>query len=138
MKEIRFSPNKTNGTEVVKFINEAKSSLLIEAYSLTSEEIAEGIRKAQKRIKDVRIVCDKANFKKANDICKSLKGRPDKKSGLMHNKVMIRDNECVLMGSFNFTNNAIQNNRENFVIICDKNMAEIYTSEFEKIWKNNT
>lgn len=138
MKEIRFSPNKSNGTEVVKYINEAKSSLLIEAYALTSEEITEGIRKAKKRIKDVRIVCDKANFKKANNLCKDVKGKPDNKSGLMHNKVIIRDGECVLTGSFNFTDNAIKNNRENFLIICDKEIAKTYTEEFEKIWKNNT
>lgn len=138
VKEIRFSPNKDNGKEAVKYISEAKTSLLIAAYSLTSEEIGQGITLAQKRIRDVRLVCDKQQAQLKTALCKKLGGRIDKKSGLMHNKFIVRDSECVLTGSFNFTNNAIKSNRENFIIICDKDTAKAYADEFEKIWKNNT
>jgi phosphatidylserine/phosphatidylglycerophosphate/cardiolipin synthase-like enzyme len=56
----------------------------------------------------------------------------------MHNKFIIRDSKCVLTGSFNFTDNAVYNNRENFIIICDKEIAKAYQQEFNKILQNNT
>lgn len=135
--ELYFSPNKENETVVSNFIEETKSELLILAYSLTNHKIASSIKKV-KQTKQVKLICDKANFKKKNDYCKSLGGKADKKFGLMHNKVMVRDKECVLTGSFNFTNNAVYNNRENFLIHCDKNFAEKYIAEFNKLERNNT
>lgn len=93
---------------------------------------------AQKRNVKVRTICDKQQSQIKSAKCKDLGGRIDKASGLMHNKVLIQDNECVLTGSFNFTNNAVSPNRENFIVICDKDVAQTYTDEFNKLWKENT
>ena len=136
--EVFFSPKKINEDIVVEYVRGAKKELLIEAYSFTNQVIAGAVREKIEEGVHVRIICDKANSKKKNDYCLSLGGVPDNRSGLMHNKVMIRDRECVLTGSFNFTNNAVRNNRENFVILCDKETADVYVDEFEKIYKNNS
>jgi phosphatidylserine/phosphatidylglycerophosphate/cardiolipin synthase-like enzyme len=137
VKEIRFSPNKDNGKKVAEFISKAKT-LDVAIYSLTNPEIAEAIKNVKKSATKVRVICDKQQAQIKNGLCASVGGKIDKKSGLMHNKFIVRDNECVLTGSFNFTNNAIRSNRENFIIICDKETAQAYTNEFEKLWKNNT
>lgn len=136
--EVFFSPNRNNERIVSEFIRGAKKELLIEAYSITNSVIADSVREAKRRGVRVEMICDKANSQKLNDHCVSLGGKPDKKYGLMHNKVMIRDRECVLTGSFNFTNNAVRNNRENFMILCDKRTADLYAAEFFRLMENNT
>lgn len=131
--EVFFSPDPKNELVVADFIAQAKSELLIESYSMTNVVIAAVIKIVKERGVKVSMVCDKANAKKDNDFCVRLGGKPDNRSGLMHNKVMIRDGECVLTGSFNFTNNAVRNNRENFLIYCDKETATKYRQQFEAI-----
>lgn len=134
---MEFSPNKNNGKKLVEFISKSKKSLDIAIYSITSEEIAKGFELVKKKDINFRMLCDKQQSTIKAAMCSRLGGVIDKKSGLMHNKFIVRDNECVLTGSFNFTNNAIKTNRENFVIICDKDVAEKYTNEFNKLWEYN-
>lgn len=108
------------------------------AYSFTNEVIYRAVKVAQSRNIKVRIICDKQQAQIKNAKCEDLGGRIDKVSGLMHNKVIIRDNECVLTGSFNFTANAVSPNRENFIVVCSQEVSDIYTKEFNKLWKENT
>jgi phosphatidylserine/phosphatidylglycerophosphate/cardiolipin synthase-like enzyme len=138
IKTIRFSPNKTNEAYIVGFIQEAKVSLDILAYSFTNETIYQAVELVRKRNVKVRTICDKQQSQIKSAKCKDLGGRVDKASGLMHNKVIVRDGDCVLTGSFNFTNNAVYPNRENFIVICDVEVAKIYTDEFNRLWKENT
>lgn len=135
--KIYFSPDKINEQVVSSFIKQTKNELLIEAYSITNSTIAKSIADIKKKGIKVSLICDKANAKKSNDYCTKLGGKTDNRSGLMHNKVMIRDNQCVLTGSFNFTNNAVYNNRENFIIICNDKIAETYKNQFNIISKYN-
>lgn len=138
VQKIAFSPNKANGEVVADFIKDSKKSLDVAAYSLTSATIGDALKTAKKRLgKSFRLLCDKQQSQIKSALCTSIGGSIDKKSGLMHNKFIVRDNECVLTGSFNFTNNAIYPNRENFIIICDKEVAEAYSKEFNLLWKNN-
>lgn len=136
--EVHFSPNKQNEVIVEEYIRGAKRTLEIAAYSLTNKVISEAIKDSRKRGVSTSVVCDKQQAQIKTALCKEVQGKIDKKSGLMHNKFIVRDESCVLTGSFNFTNNAIFNNRENFIIICNKDIADEYHKEFQKIWKNNT
>lgn len=135
---VYFSPDKENENIVSKFITDAEKEVSVASYSLTNETIAEALREEKARGSNVRVICDKANFKKVNDLCSEVGGKPDKKHGLMHNKFIVRDRKCVLTGSYNFTNNANENNRENFVIICQPDVAKNYQIEFDKLWRFNT
>lgn len=53
----------------------------------------------------------------------------------MHHKVFILDREIVIFGSFNFSNNAADNNDENIVIVHDPDFASFYIEEFELVWE---
>lgn len=134
---IYFSPKKTNGETVAKFILGTKRSLDIAIYSLTSNEIVQAIKVVRGKGIQSRVLCDKqqASIKAAK--CSEVGGIIDKKSGLMHNKFIVRDSECVLTGSYNFTDNATYRNRENFMILCDEGVAETYQKEFDKLWAYN-
>ena len=52
----------------------------------------------------------------------------------MHHKVFIIDNETVVTGSYNPTENANENNDENMLIIHDKAVAAKYVVEFNKLF----
>ncbi|MFT4303190.1 MAG: phospholipase D-like domain-containing protein [Candidatus Woesearchaeota archaeon] len=51
----------------------------------------------------------------------------------MHHKVFIIDEEIVITGSFNPSNNAERNNEENMIIIKNPKIAQKYLKEFERI-----
>lgn len=133
-----FSPNPNTEKAVIKFIDGTRSELRIAAYSLTNKNIAQSLKTAKAKGITLRIICDKAQSQIRNAQCTQLGGKVDKRSGLMHNKFIVRDDDGLLTGSFNFTNNAVYNNRENFLIIKSKTLAKVYAEEFDKLYKNNT
>lgn len=57
------------------------------------------------------------------------------KGGLMHDKFCIIDNQIVITGSYNWTNNAEFRNDENITIENDPEQATKYSVEFNKLTK---
>jgi phosphatidylserine/phosphatidylglycerophosphate/cardiolipin synthase-like enzyme len=55
----------------------------------------------------------------------------------MHDKIMIVDGKIVLTGSFNWSNNAENENNENLLIITSTSLATTYENEFQKIWNSS-
>jgi phosphatidylserine/phosphatidylglycerophosphate/cardiolipin synthase-like enzyme len=60
--------------------------------------------------------------------------RLDGNSYTFHHKVVIIDGKIVALGSFNFSNNAIESNDENLLIIHDAGLAAQYEAEFQRRW----
>ncbi len=54
---------------------------------------------------------------------------------LMHNKFCILDNEIVITGSMNPTNNGVYKNDNNLIIIYSKYLARNYLEEFDELKK---
>src|SRR6266496_3543533 len=52
---------------------------------------------------------------------------------LMHHKVFIIDGATVIFGSFNFSNNADQDNDENLLIVDDPQLAQAFEAEFQRV-----
>jgi phosphatidylserine/phosphatidylglycerophosphate/cardiolipin synthase-like enzyme len=52
----------------------------------------------------------------------------------MHHKVILIDNQIVVTGSYNFSNNAKTRNDENTLIIHSAEVAALYRDEFERVW----
>lgn len=65
--------------------------------------------------------------------CAGLNVRQDGNSGILHHKVFIIDESTVITGSFNFSNNAVESNDENVLIIRDTDIAALYTDEFLRV-----
>jgi phosphatidylserine/phosphatidylglycerophosphate/cardiolipin synthase-like enzyme len=57
----------------------------------------------------------------------------DGNSYLMHHKVFIVDGQTVILGSYNFSQNADHDNDENLLIVDDAGVAQAYTAEFERV-----
>src|SRR5690606_932073 len=63
--------------------------------------------------------------------CGGVPMRQDGNPGILHHKVIIIDNEIVVMGSLNFSASARDNNSESVLIITNPEVAALYTEEWQ-------
>ena len=134
--EVAFSPNDGATALVVHTIDQAKSSILGQAYSFTSAPIARALAEAHQRGGDVRVILDKSQKTERYSIAVYLRnhGIPtwiDSRHAIAHNKVMVIDGATVITGSFNFTKAAEEKNAENVIVLHDNpRLAAIYTQNW--------
>jgi phosphatidylserine/phosphatidylglycerophosphate/cardiolipin synthase-like enzyme len=126
-----FSPYGGCTRIIVEQIDNAKSEILIQAYSFTSAPIASALVKAHKRGVHVEIILDKSNKSQkysAGDFTAHMGVTTyiDSKHAIAHNKIIIIDKGTVITGSFNFTKAAEEKNAENLLIIKSKELAIKY------------
>jgi phosphatidylserine/phosphatidylglycerophosphate/cardiolipin synthase-like enzyme len=66
--------------------------------------------------------------------CAGVPVRQDGNPRFLHHKLIVVDNRIVIAGSFNFSNNATDNNDENVIIIDNPEIANLYVQEFGRVW----
>ena len=54
----------------------------------------------------------------------------------MHHKFAVIDNSVVITGSFNWTSQAVGHNQENVLFIENKQLAKLYTEEYNRLWED--
>jgi phosphatidylserine/phosphatidylglycerophosphate/cardiolipin synthase-like enzyme len=118
-------------------IASAGRQVLVQAYSFTSEPIAEALVAARRRGVEVRVLLDGDSATGPNSVLASLRrgGVPvllDDPPGIAHNKVMVIDGTRVITGSFNFTRAAEDRNAENLLILRDPAIAAAYLANWER------
>lgn len=133
--QVYFSPHGGGQDAIVKAIGAAKSSILVQAYSFTSEPIAKALLEAKKRGVAIAAILDKSQRTEKYSGATFLKneGIPvmiDEAHAIAHNKVMVIDAETVITGSFNFTRAAEEKNAENVLIVKDKGLAKVYSANW--------
>jgi cardiolipin hydrolase len=92
---------------------------------------------------DIQIVGDKDWPKEKGGEYSTLKNaslnvRIDNRPGVMHDKHAIIDGRIVITGSFNWSTEANQQNRENLIILNNPIIATIYEQNFQTIWTAGT
>jgi phosphatidylserine/phosphatidylglycerophosphate/cardiolipin synthase-like enzyme len=130
--------------KLIERINNAEESILIASFEFDLTPVAEALIAAHRRGVDVRWVTDNEHGLDAD----SKKGRgqfemldragidvaDDGRSALMHNKFWIFDGKTVWTGSTNITVSGIFQQNNNVIVIESRELAEIYTREFEEMW----
>ena len=132
-----FSPEGHCTNLITSTIENAKSSILVQAYSFTCPQIATALAKAFERGVDVKILIHKSQLSNRHSQVSFLlnKGIPifiDPAVGIAHNKTMIFDGRQTLTGSFNWSEAANTRNAENLLLIEDHSLAQIYKDNWEK------
>ena len=141
--QVYFSPNGGCTDAILCQINQAKTEILLQAYSFTSKPIAQALIRAQKRGVRITAVLDKSNRRRKYSAATFLKnmGIPvfiDDKHAIAHNKIMIIDSRVVITGSFNFTMAAENKNAENLVILDDlPDLTRAYQENFQNHLKHS-
>jgi len=134
--DVYFSPRGGATQAIVTEINNAKSEILVQAYSFTSTPIAKALVEAKKRGIVIEAVLDKSQrsekYSSADFITHaSIPTHIDDKHAIAHNKIIIIDKQVLITGSFNFTKSAEERNAENLLVIKgNKPLVERYIQNF--------
>ena len=139
--ECYFFPDPSNEEKVVSMLRTCKKTLDIAIFSLTLDSIAEAILEAFQRGIKVRLIADDECAKNKGSNVKLIAsvGVPCKTDNAiyhMHHKFAVIDSSVVIMGSFNWTGQAVKYNQENIFFYEDKNIASQYAKEFERLWNS--
>ena len=127
--EVLFTPWDDAEGAIVRTLGEAKKSIHVQAYLLTSRSIARALLEAKTRGVAVEVLADREMVSKGD---KSLipalaaEGIPvwlETRYAIAHNKVLLIDaaggHGVVITGSYNFTWSAQARNAENLLILRD-------------------
>lgn len=140
--QVYFSPQGGCTEAIVNAISQAKSEVLVQAYSFTSVPIAKALVAAHKHGVQVQIILDssqrKVKYSSADFTAHA--GIPtyiDAVHAIAHNKVMVIDKALVITGSFNFSQSAESNNAENLLVIRSKEVAAAYADNWSEHKKHS-
>jgi phosphatidylserine/phosphatidylglycerophosphate/cardiolipin synthase-like enzyme len=135
--KVYFSPKGGCTEAIISEIDQAKTEILVQAYSFTSAPIAKALVDAHKRGVKVQEILDKSQRSEKYTSATFLTnaGIPtyiDGSHAIAHNKIMIIDKIKIITGSFNFTKAAEEKNAENVLIISSKELAKPYLDNWQK------
>lgn len=117
-----FSPKGGCTKAIVREIDNAKSSIRVQAYSFTSKPIAEALVKAVRRDVRVEAILDSSNESDRYTAATFLTNvgamvLTDGEHAIAHNKIIIIDDAVLITGSFNFSKAAEEKNAENVLVV---------------------
>ena len=125
-----FTPGQNCELLITKALDKAKNKVLVQAYAFTSKPIADALIKCHQRGVTVKILYETQQSSKHSQISSlersGIELVADKIKGVVHNKVIIIDEEYVITGSFNFTYAAQHMNAENVILIDNSNITKYY------------
>ncbi|KAM6077992.1 mitochondrial cardiolipin hydrolase [Theristicus caerulescens] len=118
----------------------ARRSLDICLFAFSSPQLGRAVQLLHRRGVRVRIVTDAQYMGlRGSQIgplrLAGIQVRHDQENGYMHHKFAIVDGRMLITGSLNWTTQAIQNNRENVLVMEDAEYVKPFLDEFERIWE---
>jgi len=135
-----FSPDDGVQAILTDIINEAQESIYFMMFSFTADPLGDAVRSRAAAGVTVAGVMDNDQvasnvgtefdpFRQARlDVY--LDGNP----GQMHHKVMVIDENIVILGSYNFTNSAETKNDESTLVIYNDQIASKFVEEFQRVY----
>lgn len=133
-----FCPEDGCEEIVLELLKKARKRIYFMTFSFTSDVLGgEVIRNFHYGL-DIKGVFEKtqagseySEYRKMKDLGMNVK--KDNNKGMMHHKVFIVD-DSVVLGSYNPSKSGNERNDENILIIHDREVAEKFVEEFEKVW----
>ncbi|XP_057572780.1 mitochondrial cardiolipin hydrolase [Hippopotamus amphibius kiboko] len=118
----------------------ARASLELCLFAFSSPQLGRAVQLLHRRGVRVRVVTDcdymALNGSQIGPLRRAgIQVRHDQELGYMHHKFAIVDRKLLITGSLNWTTQAIQNNRENVLIMEDEEYVRLFLEEFERIWE---
>lgn len=143
-----YTPNAFADT-IAAVINSAQQTIDICIYGFSSFNVGaiiNAINNAYSSGKQVRIIYDGNNASPGitqlnSGISKLASPIANYDYNICHNKFVIADagssNAVVITGSTNFSDDQLNEDPNNLVVINDQSLATVYTLEFEEMWGSN-
>ena len=123
--------------KIIKELDKARVSIHVCIAWFTNQSIADKLVEKHKQGIDVKVIFydDHTNSKFGVNIdgipFKAVRGS---RGGLMHNKYCVIDNQIVITGSYNWSENDENKNDENTAVMYDYDRASDYSVEFRKMF----
>ncbi|HJR80355.1 MAG TPA: phospholipase D-like domain-containing protein [Anaerolineales bacterium] len=144
--DVFFSPDDVVLAQLSQLLSEAKQSIYFLSYSFASDDLGSVIREKaaegltvggvlESDLVNPSLVDPDSNQLKELELFREagLDIRLDSASELMNHKITIIDEKIVVIGSYDFTNRAENENDENVLVIYDEKVAQKFMEEFERI-----
>lgn len=134
---VHFSLRQDAKAILIDHIKQAKHRIFIAAYTFTDPDIADLLIEKNLEGVNVSVIFEKkqnSKYSQYNRLHARGIGFLDNNTYTMHHKFFILDDK-VITGSYNPTRNAYRNNRENFLVINDKEILQDFLYEFDFLSK---
>jgi len=136
---VLFAAEDEAADELVPLIRDAQQSIRVMAFSFTHDEIGDAVLARAQGGVDIRGIFEtrgsETEFSELTKFfCAAIPVRQDGNPRTFHHKVLVIDDQIVVTGSLNFSNNANDSNDENVLIITHDEIAALYLQEFERRW----
>ncbi len=135
--KVLFNPGGRCTEAIIEEINNAKTEILVQAYSFTARPIEKALVEAHKRGVDVHVIIDERKSRTQGSQATFLANQNiptyiDGEHQYAHNKIMLLDGTTAITGSFNFTKAAEGKNAENLLIIKSGELAKLYRDNWNE------
>jgi len=135
-----FAPEDKVSEKIVARLNNAQQTIDFMAFSFTDDAVGKAVMDRAKAGVQVRGVFEttgsETKFSEYGTMKKAqLDVWQDGNPYLMHHKVFIVDGKTVIFGSFNFSQNADEENDENLLIIDEPSLAQSFEVEFGRVYE---
>jgi len=133
-----FCPEDDCSSNVIDILSNAEKEIYFMTFSFTDNDIGnmlirnfdDGVK--VKGIFESSGLSDYSEYSRLKDA--GIEVKLDSNKYKLHHKVFIIDNETVITGSYNPTVSGDEKNDENFLIIDDKDIAQEFLEEFDRLW----
>lgn len=128
-------------SKILSVLDSAKVSVDLCMAWFTNERLRDKLLEKKAEGCEVRVIRYKDGINQSSGVDLSNINHMEirgERHGIMHRKYCVIDNQTVLDGTYNWTNNAETKNDED--VLVHKNALELassYTKEFNRIWKLN-
>jgi len=140
--ESYFAPEDQVAERVLALVKEAEQSICFMVFSFTDDSLGNAMMNQDEAGLTVQGVFEErgaglqySEFGRMYSAQPRMDVRLDGNTYMMHHKVIILDNETVVLGSFNFSKSADEMNDENILFIHDKDIASLFRTEFKRIYR---
>ena len=134
-----FAPEDRVSEKIIARLQQARQTIDFMAFSFTDDNIGNVVRERASVGVKVRGVFETSGSETRFSEYGLMKQAQldvwqDGNPYLMHHKVFIVDGQTVILGSFNFSQNADHDNDENLLIVDDAGLAQAYSAEFQRVY----
>jgi phosphatidylserine/phosphatidylglycerophosphate/cardiolipin synthase-like enzyme len=135
-----FSPDDGVAARILDVLDSARSSIHFMAFSFTRTDFADVLVEKANAGLTVQGVFETRQIAAGGDAAwvaltaAGVDARQDGNPFNLHHKVFIVDQQVVVTGSYNFSNNAERSNDENVLILHSPEIAAAYFAEWQRVW----
>ncbi|CAD8079865.1 unnamed protein product [Paramecium sonneborni] len=142
-----FFPNKRNFHIYVELLKQCQKKLIVCMYQISHKILVNILIDLSLNGRDIQIITNQnnENTKEKQILLMMIQSSLEKikiavyenQFCLMHSKYCVIDDQIIMTGSANWTNNAFRKNVESVVILNNEKEAQKYVLEFGKVWNKS-